>query len=301
MRVILFNDTSGNRHYGCEFVVENLSIELQRRGMLLHWSNPVGVDWRNDANMLPSPNDFDVILVNGEGSIHHDATRPRAQWLAQVSEWASNINKPAFLINATLQDLTNNCLNAISRFQKILVRESSSLALLTKHGIQAQLCGDLTLLTQWEPNLSTESRYSLLVTDSVLPDNRVALRRFAARSGYLFRPMKPRQNEAITRKDFVHMITQAEKVITGRFHTVTLCLLTGTPVLATESNTVKISSTLQDALGNKNRVFDISELASLSEYHNYYYTTEEKLHLQHYLQQCKQRWKTFFDELTQYS
>lgn len=43
-------------------------------------------------------------------------------------------------------------------------------------------------------------------------------------------------------------------IITGRYHTATICLLTRTPFVAVESNTPKISALLQDVFGANERI-----------------------------------------------
>ena len=47
--------------------------------------------------------------------------------------------------------------------------------------------------------------------------------------------------------DFMAMLASSELVITGRFHVVCLCLVTGTPFLAVASNSHKIEGMLEDA------------------------------------------------------
>lgn len=47
--------------------------------------------------------------------------------------------------------------------------------------------------------------------------------------------------------DFLRTISAAEGVVTGRFHMVTLCMITGTPFMALSSNTHKIEGLLEQA------------------------------------------------------
>lgn len=61
---------------------------------------------------------------------------------------------------------------------------------------------------------------------------------------------------------FLEEIMDHEFVITGRFHTVTLCIKSETPFIAIESNTPKISALLFDVFGNYNRLISIEELES---------------------------------------
>ena len=54
---------------------------------------------------------------------------------------------------------------------------------------------------------------------------------------------------------YIGRIRDSALVITGRYHAVTMCLLTATPFLAVESSIPKISWLLEDAFGTGERVF----------------------------------------------
>lgn len=53
--------------------------------------------------------------------------------------------------------------------------------------------------------------------------------------------------EMVPLNDFMHSLEAAELVVTGRFHAVCLCILTGTPFLAITSNSHKVEGMLEDA------------------------------------------------------
>jgi hypothetical protein len=89
---------------------------------------------------------------------------------------------------------------------------------------------------------------------------------------------------------FIKQLLEAELVITGRFHAVTMCILTKTPFVAIESNTPKISHLLLDVFGKNDRIFSIEELErdfkKITSKRNIY-TVDEKLKINDYLSQAE--------------
>ena len=71
---------------------------------------------------------------------------------------------------------------------------------------------------------------------------------------------KKSYDKIVDHEKFIHEIINHQFVITGRFHTVTLCIKTKTPFLAIESNTPKISALLNDVFGNKKRLISMEQL-----------------------------------------
>lgn len=68
------------------------------------------------------------------------------------------------------------------------------------------------------------------------------------------------RHACLRRQAFLTRVSRAEGVITGRFHMVTLCLVTGTPFFALRSNSHKIEALLEP-LGMLNRLYDSYEQA----------------------------------------
>ena len=71
-----------------------------------------------------------------------------------------------------------------------------------------------------------------------------------------------RQLQAL--KGFMDRLAKAEAVLI-RFHSVFLCLLTKTPVLAVPSNSHKITGLLEDVFGTDSRVIKIAALPDLAD------------------------------------
>ena len=281
-RALVFNDTAVQRHHGCNAVMETLTGGMRRAGVETAWLWPVSMDWRRRRERfmrMPA----DIVVVNGEGTIHHTAERKRARQLVQLAELAEEKNVPAVLANATLEALAPAEIEGLRRFSAIFVRESRSHAYLGELDIASTLVPDLSLGVD---RGEERPRDGLLVTDSVRRPLAGKLHRFADVHGGRYEAMQHRpgfgermgtrvlrglpghlMGRSSFRRTadfpaFIERLRGAEAVVTGRFHTVLLCLLTDTPVLAVASNTSKIEATLGDALGDASRMVSADDLAS---------------------------------------
>lgn len=266
IRAAVFNDTRPTNHHGCQLVMKALIDGLERAGTAATWFHPVRVDWREHPERLPRREDIDLVIVNGEGSIHHSATRPRAVYLPEIGPWAKSIGVPAFLINATISDIDRPTADAISAFDGVFVREDASRRELAGWGVDSEVCADLTVGLEF----AARPRGGICVTDSVLKDSNRRLRGLANERGWEYRRMVAGANEpyepvaALARAQaFTDWLSSHDLVVTGRFHTVTLCIATGTPFVAVESNTSKISAFVRDVFGDRRRVIGLDELKSL--------------------------------------
>ena len=113
-------------------------------------------------------------------------------------------------------------------------------------------------------------RRGVCVTDSVLKDSNRKLRALAMDRDWAYRRMVAGADEpyepvaALERAHvFTDWLSGHDLVVTGRFHTVTLCIATGTPFVAVESNTFKISAFVQDVFGDSRRVIAPEALEGL--------------------------------------
>src|SRR5690606_5417503 len=155
----------------------------------------------------------------------------------------------AFLLNATLRSLDAKAMECLAAFDGIWVRESASRDLLARRGVPSKVTPDLTVVARHEKGVAPEG---VCGTDSVLVDVSRQIRSLCQQNKWQFRSMlwktKPWAHEYVpdeTRLQRVHefsrFLSAHDFVITGRFHTVTMCIATHTPFIAVESNTDKIS------------------------------------------------------------
>ena len=146
LNVAIFNDTGATGHYGCELVMQAFTRGLAAHGMVPAWSHRVGVDWREFRDEVPRSPAIAGVIVNGEGSIHHSATRPRARYLSELGRFARDeLGIPAFLINATISDIEDDVAEELRAFDRIWVRESGSRSVLAARTIACEVVPDLTL------------------------------------------------------------------------------------------------------------------------------------------------------------
>lgn len=245
LKVAIFNDTRPTWHVGCQIVMRELIDRLQQQEMEPIWFHPVGIDWRDNTAALPRKGDVDAVVVNGEGSIHHSETRPRARFLPEIAKFARDqLAVPAFLVNSTLYAIDDQTADDLRAFESIFVRESQSRDVLTSFGIESSIVPDLTVQA---PIASADARRSVCGTDSVIVSSAQLIRDFCKANGYPYRGMIriPKSQQvssdivAAHVDEYCRWLSSHELVITGRFHTVTLCIATQTPFIAVESNTPK--------------------------------------------------------------
>lgn len=289
--VLIFNDTSHDMHYGCDAVMHALVEGLHKNGIDPIYFSPVRRDWRLDLKLINSLK-FDGIIVNGEGSIHDTQERKTARDLIGLGELGEANGCPAFLINSTLSNLRPQDFESLRKFAQIFVREHKSFDLLKDNGLDGIVAPDLSFTCK-KVDKPIKGRSGVLITDSVIPCVTEALTSLSRNYG-TFCPVKfdPKESRSLTQRItnkirkvlgspnqnppshpytpktdyqiFINKLYCSELLITGRFHAVTLALATQTPFIALDSNTHKIKSVLQDALGSTSRVkYNMDIISSL--------------------------------------
>ncbi len=292
-RVAVFNDTRWEKHCGCQLVMRHLLQGLAAHGMEAPWLWPVGRDWRPHRAELRAAPKVDAVVVNAEGSIHHTASNERARYVAQTGQFAvEELRVPAFLINGTLEELDAEAIGHLRHYQKVFLRDKASVGLGRAPGSKAAGAPDLTLYDAASVERgggAGASAPGVGVTDSVFTEVTAQLKDLAARRGWEFQSMleasgggpgeKVRQLQGMPveqllaaarelREDgavegFLSFLARQSLVLTGRYHTATMCLLTGTPFLALESNTKKISWLLRDVFQDASRLITLEQALAL--------------------------------------
>lgn len=278
MTAALFNDTSGKGHQGCDLVVEQIRLGLEKHGITIAWSHPVGADWRKAEGQVLAKPRVDVAVVNGEGSIHRSASRLRAVFLPALGPFIRDrMGVPAFLVNSTIFEISAEAAADISAFSGVFVRDSGSLAELRRHGVAGgTVIADLSICAQLRPS---DGRDGIGVTDSVLPEVTERLWECADSHGWTFQPMHSHSfSQRWARKlrlqrllpkimlqppDIAKFAASHQAIVTGRFHAITLCIATRTPFVAVASNTPKIEWLLDDVFGNHRRLVAPNKLHDL--------------------------------------
>jgi polysaccharide pyruvyl transferase WcaK-like protein len=221
----------------------------------------------------------DMVIINGEGTMHHD--RPGALALMEAGLFAHQMGIPVALINTVWEDniRANKLLSCCSL---VFVRESISAKEIRRAGFDAEIVPDL-VLTSCPDHLfqnSATNHGPVIVMDDVRRDKAVMLAHYAGARGLQFCRMEPRPSLRAVGAMFwwgrlcaagrfaphfsvdqVSKITRASLVVTGRFHGVCLAILAQRPFVAISSNTHKIEGLLADAqLGECGVMIKDSEL-----------------------------------------
>lgn len=294
--IVVLNDTATIAHYGCKVVMKRIVDTLANYGFLVKTVS-VYSTWRVHKRVI---NAADAVIVNGEGTLHHSASRGRA--LVEVAPYCRARNIPVFLINSVWQDNHDDMARDAADFALRFVRESRSEAQMKRQGLSAKTVADLTLGWKYRRGTSSVTRSGRVYTDAVgMPATDLLYSLFRADPGSRFVTMTPPEGhrgdypeasferlaptlseglwltirlatkrlykkiflvrglvknairlrrghlEMLPLTDFMGALESSELVITGRFHGVCLCLLSGTPFLALTSNSHKIEGMLEDA------------------------------------------------------
>ncbi|HET8701271.1 MAG TPA: polysaccharide pyruvyl transferase family protein [Nitrococcus sp.] len=306
MRIGIINDTRGpNSHIGCAMVMLNLERLLAQHGMSVAFFWPAGKNWTDYQDELYQKcldGRISAVIVNGEGTLHHSEARPNANALAEIASFVdTRLGIPAYIINATFFANSPGFYKKIEGFRSIYVRDKASLVELHRYGVAGTHVPDLTLAFPLEEGKN--HRDGIGATDSVYPEVSADLQHCSAQNDWEFQLMAaryplhlakitaPRKFARTLRgairerrfikltkdpKKFTDWLRSKELIITGRYHTVTTCLLTKTPFVAIESNTPKISSLLSDVFGSNRRVVHALHQLTPSETESYKKFSEEE-------------------------
>jgi len=224
------------------------------------------------ANSLQAPEltapllkENDLILLNGEGTLHDD--RSRALALLHTIHLAKKYGLKTVLYNALWSNNPSG-LKYIPDFDLIFCRDSSSAQEIRHHhsGTHVTTVLDMIFSTTFDNN--PNKKESVLITDAVKKRKSIPLAKFAINNNFIFCPMgsnffdavksspilrwKLKQksayhhNQLDSPTSYIRKILNSSGVITGRFHTACLALLLETPVFSLSSNTRKIENLYTD-------------------------------------------------------
>ncbi len=293
-KAVLLNDTSVNNHHGCKLVIENIHKYCKNAGIDIIHTIKINERW-DDAENVQKIKQAHILLVNGEGTMHH--SKNKAILLASSAIFCRDAGIMPVLFNSVYESNNEYINNAISFFKLIFVRESKSKRVISSLGFRSEIVPDMTFGTDINLTHKRKNHY-ILITDSV--DKKLSNKLFdyhKSLTGAKFITMrvKPKKKDQIKTKslnrylkdillrlfankktkatlnpeidnlfinstsDFISIIASARFVVTGRFHAICVALQTQTPFVALSSNTHKIEGLLND-VGLSHRLIDEKEL-----------------------------------------
>lgn len=307
MKAVLINTTFQLGHHGCTLVDRQLDSLAADAGLAMIGKLPLHSDWQRMA-----PADFEVVIVNGEGALHHDSKAARR--IAEVPEWAHARRKPAILINSVYEANGPEIAAGVARYDAVFARDELSRDALAEAGIAAIVVPDLTL--SWEPAITRGDGRLVVVTDSTVKKTNDRLHKMARATGARYLPLMARPPQPIVKAhadasrwwryaakrllahaappglwrdrwrglipdfdDYIAwMAGNAGLVVAGRFHGACLALDLGIPVLGVASNTWKMEALFAGA-GLKHRLIssldELQRRLSCESIESFQYTPEE--------------------------
>ena len=272
-KVAVFNDTRPMRHFGCDAVMAAIDDSIAARGGTVILHHPVGRDWDDDAAALAAIADADLVLINGEATMHRDL--PVALRWSRLGPHCAVLGKPCYLINATIQQIKDVVRQNLATFTGIWVRDHRSAVELHSLGIAAEMTGDLTYfhdLPRHHPTAarglvldSADRRHDMGAVAAALGLDYVAMRysnrglkayrkRFLRRQ---FESGKPSGRIAgiTTFQKFAAYLAARPFVISGRFHGLCFAINGGTPFAAMSLSSWKVDAMLDDIGLDRDRLY----------------------------------------------
>lgn len=252
-----------------------IEANLAARGARIIYRHPVTKPWRDDPAALAAIEAADIVLVNGEGTVHHG--KPAAADLVALGPHCAALAKPAYMINATIQANGAEMMRALAAFAGCWVRESQSVEELRRAGVASEICGDLSFFHHLPRHDRGSGRG--LVLDAAQPSVTARLAATAAALKADFAAMRhnktgmkayrkrllSRRYETdkplgivpgiVTFEQFARDLARRRFLVTGRFHGLCFALNSRVPFLAVPLDTWKTEGVLSDVGLNPDRLF----------------------------------------------
>jgi len=240
IKTVIINDTSKESHLGSELVIDTI-----RKYCLLNSMEVIGsftrVQSQNpNAKVLSKINKCDLIIINGEGSLH-DNSQFFQGFMNKLPK-----NKKIVLINTVWQNMKYyNVKQHLERLDFISVRESLSYKEIIKlvDPKKVIITPDLILDKKF-------FKFNIGFSDSVIESVRKNMKEKGNYFPLSFIEKGSYQEPIIVAKPsveaYLYWLHSVGIHVTGRFHGVCLSLIAGTPFLAIPSNTHKIEGILKD-------------------------------------------------------
>lgn len=324
---VVFNDTRINAHFGCDRVMDVIEKQLAQRGVTIIASSPCGHVWCQDAGLMRKIAAADLLIINGEGTLHHGTGQ--AADLMKLAGHPVAAGKPLFLINALYQQNPEEWSALLRHFAGIWARDGRSAAELSAAtGRKIGFFGDLTLCDGIID--AHAARQGVVVSDSgnkvislqlaklsrSLPDAKFVpvvreLKSVRNRKG-LAAGMRRVQDRAVKaiwalrfpgltllqdQAQFAALLGTAALQVTGRFHGVCFSILTQTPFVAVTSNSWKIEALLEDCGLSRDRIVSPDLLDPALVQRDWRFTDQEQAAIRGFVEKSGQAARAAFDQI----
>ena len=335
MKVFIFNDTRYEYHHGCTMVMSAIFNVLRLRKVSIIGTSPAGHNWREDESLLFNLTQADLIIVNGEGTMHH--SNHGAHLLAEVAEHCSTIHKPCHLINAVFDSNNIEIANMVRKFDSVYVRENYSKRELKKIDIKSEVIPDLSFY--WIGKTTKSRSNKIGITDSVanmglnkllfskarmmdakylpilthpFPVSKRSLKGWLIFLRYLlgyltYWSIRLFNDITIERKQkyyftssslrYMSKVASCAGLLTGRYHGLCFAIITNTPFLVMSSNSHKIEGLLADIGIGLDRLISKSDLELENKIKIPEFSKKELDQILDYSSHAKTRIERMFDDI----
>lgn len=208
-KITLLGDAGPSWHFGSKLVTKAILSNFKDCDVDV-------IPWNRHYKYFPKKLDCDLIVVNGEGSIHDG----HHMELLEIAK-----KRPSVLINCVYQNVPQN--DCLKHFKYVSVRESLSKKEMEQHGVSPEVVPDVIFSHEIKRPKPVKD---LCVVGSVnnqgICDQRIMLDAF--------------------HPEFIEEFGRYKRAVIGRFHAVCLAMMWGMPFTAYASNTHKIIGMIED-------------------------------------------------------
>jgi hypothetical protein len=255
-KIAYFNCTGVLSHIGCLAVTDAHLRMLIKNGYEIPYIYTV-LDtrhlWKGDIesslkaidseNIAKDINNADAIVVNGEGTIHHN----KGLDLLAILKYAKDHRKPSYLTNALLQEMDDSWNDLFKSLDDINVRELKSHEYMNSKDISNRLVLDSILEAKFDDKITHDYQNKIIVTDwhsARSHDIGEASSKFIEGRG-------ERETEFLPYDHWMYIQDQswrnqiantqtAKLTVTARHHGMYIAMMSGTPFVVMPSNSHKI-------------------------------------------------------------
>lgn len=259
MKVMLLNDTASVPHIGCQAVSDaharmlgGMGHTVTRRhflGELRHFALPdeaAAIEMvLRDESVRTDIESCDVVIVNGEGTLHHGAG---TEYFAVLGA-AQRLGRMTLIVNAVFE-AHSGWFDVLGQLDDFCVRDASSLHCAHALGLRARLVPDSMLAAQFDGPAYVDLQGRIVVTDwhpqRDLDVGRTMRLILDAVEDTIYFPML-HGIHADHWRGALAAWSHADFVLTARHHGVYLAIGAGRPFVALGSNTRKIEGLFEAA------------------------------------------------------
>ena len=226
MKIYLLNDTS-MQHAGCKATMDALNDALVDHEVI--YRQPVGMYKINEKALA----ECRWIVVNGEGTMHHDSGGQR--FLMKALEEGQRVGKKTMLINSVWEKNKNTYDNVFKKIKFVSFREKiSQMASPERVGVVY-------------PDLAFNNEYVYDAKNSIQKIWKGNIFGGLAWSDIMDKYEYRQVVLNGTFQELINKMSSCKLYITGQYHGVILAIMSGTPFVPISANTHKIEGLLQTA------------------------------------------------------